>query len=177
MSRERFDRQDTFSQQGRIKSAYSATPNSFNPPLPARLKSPLPAINSQSQTTANIPAAPTPANHSVTTSVYTPDDEADLVLPTKVFQAKKTSVKDLSQALCSYLWFRRIKEIFLFMGRQNDAFTRFDMELARKDMIQTSEQYLENERPKGGGTQLVSKRDLFDEELLAFCRVKQSKIN
>ena len=143
----------------RIKSAHSKASNSFNPPLPARLKSPLPAIGSQSQSVPSQPVTPKPPNPDSATSNYTPNDEADLVLPTKVFQAKKTSVKDLSQALCSYLWFRRIKEIFLVMGRQNDAFTRFDMELARKDMIQTCEQYIESERPKGGGAQLVREKN------------------
>lgn len=103
--------------------------NTFNPALPQQFgKPPLPAIKSQVDTMET--------------------DDSDLVLPMKVFQAKKTSVKDLSQALCAYLWFRRIKEIFLVMGKQNDAFTRFDMQLARTDMIQTCDQYLENERPK-----------------------------
>lgn len=146
----------------RAKSAHSRASNSFNPPLPQRIKSPLPAIGSQSQSVIDKPVAPKPSNPNAnsTTSSHISNDETDLVLPTKVFQAKKTSVKDLSQALCSYLWFRRIKEIFLVMGRQNDAFTRFDMELARKDMIQTCEQYIESERPKGGGIHLVREEDL-----------------
>ncbi|CAF1053788.1 unnamed protein product [Rotaria sordida] len=115
--------------------------NSFNPPPFSQSKSPLPAINSQNKVTSN----------SMEMSIH---DETDLVLPTKVFQATKKSVRDLSQGLCSYLWFRRIKEIFLVMGKQNDAFTRFDTELARNDMIQTCEQYLENERPKVGGSKM-----------------------
>ncbi|UJR15007.1 hypothetical protein I4U23_001984 [Adineta vaga] len=117
--------------------------NSFNPPLVRQLKSPLPAISNQQ-------------NRQSSSSASLTTDEIDLVLPTKVFKAKKTSVNDLSQAACSYLWFRRIKEIFLVMGKQNDAFTRFDMELARTDMIRTCEQYLESERPKGGGINLNS---------------------
>ena len=116
-------------------------PNSFNPPLKSQGRPPLPMISNQNNTSLidvidiGSESLPSP-------------DEADLVLPTKVFQAKRTSVKDLSQGLCSHLWFRRIKEIFLVMGTQNDAFTQFDMEIARHDMIQTCDQYLENERPK-----------------------------
>jgi hypothetical protein len=103
------------------------------------------------------------------------NDDMDLALPTKVFKAKKTSVNDLSQAACSYLWFRRIKEIYLVMGKQNDAFSRFDMELARTDMIQTCEQYLESERPKGGGSNLVCIDDLLEEKkIISFpCRVNR----
>jgi hypothetical protein len=54
------------------------------------------------------------------------------------------------------------------MGKQNDAFTRFDMELARTDMIQTCEQYLESERPKGGGSDLVSIDELLEQQVCSF---------
>lgn len=91
----------------------------------------------------------------IATTKSSADDDRDLVLPTKVFKSKKTSVNNLSQGCCSYLWFRRIKEIFLVMGKQIDAFSKFDMDLARTDMIQTCEQYLESERPKLGGSNLV----------------------
>jgi hypothetical protein len=128
--------------------------NSFNPPLSNQPKPPLPAINRQRSTIFHPKTSSTVSNY-VPAPVSSTSDEADLVLPTKVFKTKKTSVKDLSQAACSYLWFRRIKEIFLVLGKQNDAFSRFDMELARTDMIQTCEQYLESERPKGGGIHLV----------------------
>jgi hypothetical protein len=127
------------------KPASPRISNSFNPPLSRQSKSPLPAIINQQNKQSN----------SATSTTSAASDETDLALPTKVFKAKKTSVNDLSQAACSYLWFRRIKEIFLVLGKQNDAFSRFDMELARTDMIQTCEQYLESERPKGGGVNLV----------------------
>ena len=120
------------------KPVPSGTSNAFNPPLSKHV-SVLPEIRSPSAALAT-------------------NDETDLVLPTKVFKAKKTSVNDLSQAACSYLWFRRIKEIFLVMGKQNDAFTRLDMEIARADMIKTCEQYLESERPRLGGSHLVRLR-------------------
>lgn len=124
------------------KSILISMPNSLQRSLSYQTRSPLPPITSEQDNLSTTINEPSP-------------DETNLVLPTKIFQAKKSSVKDLSQALCSYLWFRRIKEIFLVMGKQNDAFTRFDMELARKDMIKTCEQYLENERQKFGGRSLV----------------------
>jgi hypothetical protein len=133
--------------------------NSFNPPLSKQSTSPLPGIKNQQNGQSNS-AIPSTTSKDVSPIIPSMSDEIDLVLPTKVFKAKKTSVNDLSQAACSYLWFRRIKEIFLVMGKQNDAFTRFDMELARTDMIQTCEQYLESERPKGGGSDLVCNDEL-----------------
>jgi hypothetical protein len=135
----------------------AALSNSFNPPLSKQSKTPLPPINS--------PENKQPVPLDVSTTSSSTNDEPDLVLPTKVFKAKKTSVNDLSQAACSYLWFRRIKEIFLVLGKQNDGFSRFDMELARTDMIQTCEQYLESERPKGGGVKLVR----IDKSLAKIC--------
>jgi hypothetical protein len=136
-----------------------AMSNSFNPPLSKQSTSPLPGIKNQPNEQSNS-AIPSTTSQDVSPIIPSMSDEIDLVLPTKVFKAKKTSVNDLSQAACSYLWFRRIKEIFLVMGRQNDAFTHFDMDLARTDMIQTCEQYLESERPKGGGSDLVCKNEL-----------------
>ena len=56
--------------------------------------------------------------------------------------------------------FDESKRFFSLWGKQNDAFSRFDMELARTDMIQTCEQYLESERPKGGGIHLVCINEL-----------------
>ncbi len=132
----------------------AALSNSFNPPLSNQSKSPLPAINSQRNTIFNPPVS-LPVSKDVSTKISFTSEEADPALAIGVFKAKKTSVNDLSQAACSYLWFRRIKEIFLIMGKQNDAFSRFDMELARTDMIQACQQYLESERPKGGGIHLV----------------------
>ena len=157
----------------------AALSNSFNPPLSKQSKSPLPAINSQQIGQFARPTSSTISNGALKT-IVSPSDEVDLVLPAKVFKAKKTSVNDLSQAACSYLWFRRIKEIFLVMGKQNDAFSRFDMELARTDMIQTCEQYLESERPKGGGVNLVCRNDLVVKRycfIFLFCRANQNKIN
>ncbi|CAF0941147.1 unnamed protein product [Rotaria sordida] len=148
MPREGSNLQENFEQRRPIPTGMS---NSFNPSMSQRAKTPLPAINKHQ----NIkPVAVVPSKNMSSIINDSIHDETDLVLPTKVFQAKKTSVKDLSQALCSYLWFRRIKEIFLVMGKQNNAFTRFDMELARNDMIQTCEQYIESERPKMSGINL-----------------------
>lgn len=129
MSREGLNQQGNSNPR---KSMPVGVSSSFNPPIPGRPRTPLPKINE---------------------SIH---EETDLVLPTRVFLAKRTSVKDLSQSLCLYLWFRRIKEIFLVMGKQNDSFTRFDMELARNDMIQTCEQYIESQRPKITGPNPVS---------------------
>ncbi|CAF3043356.1 unnamed protein product [Rotaria sp. Silwood2] len=157
MSREGSNLQENFEPRKPLQTSIS---NSFNPSISQRAKTPLPAINSHQNTK---PVAVVPSKNMSLTINNSIHDETDLVLPTKVFQAKKNSVKDLSQALCSYLWFRRIKEIFLVMGKQNDAFTRFDMELARNDMIQTCEQYLESERPKIGGINLSkSEQDKLD---------------
>ena len=69
----------------------------------------------------------------------------DPVLRIEIFQGEKKNIKDLSIGSCSYLWFRRIREIFLLMGKDRDAFTKVDMKLAREDMIETCDQYLESE--------------------------------
>jgi hypothetical protein len=116
------------------KPRSTAMSNSFTPPLSEQSPSPLPAIENQ-QNEQSKPTVPSTTSNGVSSTMPPTNDEIDLVLPTKVFQAKKTSVNDLSQGACSYLWFRRIKEIFLVMGKKSDAFSRFDMELARNDMI------------------------------------------
>ena len=152
---------------GEQKPRPNAMSNSFNPPLSKQPTPPLPAIKSQQNEQPDTPKSVV-VSTDISSTVSSMSDEMDLTLPTKVFKAKKTSVNDLSQAACSYLWFRRIREIFLVMGKQNDAFTRFDMDLARKDMIQTCEQYLESERPKGGGSSLVRINYLFEKEIYRF---------
>jgi hypothetical protein len=119
--------------------------NSFHPQLANKLPT-LPPIKNQENIHSTLPASST---------IPTTNAQADLFVPATLLTKKKKSVNDLSKTNCQHLWFRRIKEIFLVMGKQNDVFTRFDMELARKDMIQTCEQYLESERPKGGGSHLV----------------------
>jgi len=150
MSREKSNLNGDSKRPDLQKPASPMVSNSFNPPLSRQPKSPLPAISNQQNKQSNSTMPSMISKDGPSTS-----DETDLALPTKVFKAKKTSINDLSQAACSYLWFRRIKEIFLVLGKQNDAFSRFDMELARTDMIQTCEQYLESERPKVGGVNLV----------------------
>jgi hypothetical protein len=54
------------------------------------------------------------------------------------------------------------------MGKQNHAFSRFDMEFARTDMIQTCEQYLESKRSKGGGVDLVCIDELLAKRYFLF---------
>ena len=142
--------------------------STFNPPLSARTKTPLPAIGSEHRVVPKQPV-PFPFASDVPVLNYYENEDTDLALPTKIFQAEKVSVKNLSQGLCSYLWFRRIKEIFLVMGKQNDAFTRFDMELARIDMLQTCDQYLENERPRLGGMKLVCRETLLIAGMMSIC--------
>jgi hypothetical protein len=141
------------------KSRSNEKSNSFDTPLSKQSTSPLPDTKNHQNEQSNS-AIPSATSNDVSPIDSFTSDEVDLVLPTKVFQATKKSVNDLSQAACSHLWFRRMKEIFLVMGRQNDAFTHFDMDLARTDMIQTCEQYLESERPKLGGSDLVCKDEL-----------------
>ncbi|CAF3539810.1 unnamed protein product [Adineta steineri] len=72
-------------------------------------------------------------------------------LPLKLFDGKKQSLSELSDESMSYLWFRRIKEIFLRMddgkdGQEDDPFVEFDMSLARTDLMKTCDRYIENER-------------------------------
>ena len=126
----------------------TTTSNTFIPALSRQSKSPLPPIQSQQNEQSDVPIAMTTQKVNPAITALT-SDEVDLVLPTKIFDGNKTSVNDLSQVLCSHLWFRRIKEIFLVMGKENDPFTSFDMKLARADMIQTCDQYLDSKRPPG----------------------------
>ncbi|CAF1307133.1 unnamed protein product [Adineta ricciae] len=72
-------------------------------------------------------------------------------LPLKLFDGKKQSLSELSEEFMSYLWFRRIKEIFLHMdsgrdGQDEDPFIEFDMNLARIDLMNACDRYIENER-------------------------------
>jgi hypothetical protein len=72
-------------------------------------------------------------------------------LPLKLFDGKKQSLNELSEESMSYLWLRRIKEIFLHMGdgkdeQENDPFVEFDMNLARTDLVNTCDRYIENEQ-------------------------------
>ncbi|CAF1079318.1 unnamed protein product [Didymodactylos carnosus] len=80
------------------------------------------------------------------------DDNDESFLPPKIFDGSKSSINDLSQASSSYIWLRRIKEIFLQMGKNKktddeDPFVNYDMEIARDDMLKTFKQYIENQRP------------------------------
>jgi hypothetical protein len=85
------------------------------------------------------------------------DSEQDLEimnegsLPLKLFDGKKQSLSELSEQSMSYLWLRRIKEIFLRMSDGNDEqdddpFVEFDMNLAKTDLGNTCDRYIENER-------------------------------
>ena len=72
-------------------------------------------------------------------------------LPLKLFDGKKQSLSELSEESMSYLWLRRIKELFLHMAdgkdeQDNDPFVLFDMNLAKTDLINTCDRYIENER-------------------------------
>jgi hypothetical protein len=71
-------------------------------------------------------------------------------LPLKLFDGKKQSLDELNAESMAYIWLRRIKEIFLHMntGRdeENDPFVEFDMDLAKTDMANTCDRYIENER-------------------------------
>jgi hypothetical protein len=149
------------------RSALEGLEKPRSPKISEQSKLSLPAAKNQHNEQSNS-ATPLTAEKDFPSIMPSTSDEIGLVLPIKVFKGKKTSVKDLDQALCSHLWFRRIKEIFLVMGKQNDAVSLFDMKLARTDMIQTCEQYLESERPKGGGSDLVCSNALLTEKNLSF---------
>ncbi|CAF2711151.1 unnamed protein product [Rotaria sp. Silwood2] len=73
-------------------------------------------------------------------------------LPLKLFAGKKQSLTELSEESMSYLWLRRIKEIFLRMGdgkdeQVDDPFVEFDINLGKADLANTCDRYIENERP------------------------------
>ncbi|CAF2031712.1 unnamed protein product [Rotaria magnacalcarata] len=73
-------------------------------------------------------------------------------LPLKLFDGKKQSLDELNPESMTYIWMRRMKEIFLHMndGRNNndeiDPFVEFDMKLAKADITKTCDRYIENER-------------------------------
>lgn len=76
----------------------------------------------------------------------------DNYLPLKLFDGKKQSLDELNAESMQYIWLRRFKEIFLHMnnGEDNnngiDPFVEFDMNLAKIDMANTCDRYIENER-------------------------------
>lgn len=93
-------------------------------------------------------------------------------LPLKLFDGKKQSLNELSEESMSYLWLRRIKEIFLRMAdgkdnRDDDRFVEFDMDLARIDLMSTCDRYIENERLA------LSKKVIF---IISFFSEPQKKI-
>jgi hypothetical protein len=71
-------------------------------------------------------------------------------LPLKLFDGKKQSLDQLNAESMTYIWLRRIKEIFLHMDAgtndKDDPFIEFDMNLAKTDMANTCDRYMENER-------------------------------
>jgi hypothetical protein len=77
-------------------------------------------------------------------------EEEKMHLPLKIFDGKKASISDLNQASSSYLWLRRIKEIFLVFGRnaENDPLVIHDTNYARKEMMKTTEIFLQNAKPR-----------------------------
>ncbi|CAF1457258.1 unnamed protein product, partial [Didymodactylos carnosus] len=79
-------------------------------------------------------------------------EEEKMHLPLKIFDGKKASISDLNQASSSYLWLRRIKEIFLVFGTiaENDPLTIHDTKNAREEMMETTNIFLEAARPKQG---------------------------
>ncbi|CAF3290464.1 unnamed protein product [Rotaria socialis] len=80
------------------------------------------------------------------------DVAEDNYLPLKLFDGKKQSLDELNPESMTYIWMRRMKEIFLHMndGRNNndeiDPFVEFDMKLAKADITKTCDRYIENER-------------------------------
>ncbi|CAF1076505.1 unnamed protein product [Didymodactylos carnosus] len=70
-------------------------------------------------------------------------------LPLKIFDGTKTSINDLTEASITYMWLRRIKEIFLAMSkrRDDDPFVEHDLVIAKEDMHQTCTRYIESIRP------------------------------
>jgi hypothetical protein len=84
----------------------------------------------------------------------TPDDEVaeQNSMPLKLFDGKKQSLDELSAESMTYIWMRRMKEIFLHMNNSKnendeiDPFVEFDMKLAKADIDKTCDRYIENER-------------------------------
>jgi hypothetical protein len=79
-------------------------------------------------------------------------EEEKMHIPLKIFDGKKVSISELNQASSSYLWLRRIKEIFLVFGTdaENDPLVIHDTNYARKEMMETTEIFLENAKPVQG---------------------------
>jgi hypothetical protein len=77
-------------------------------------------------------------------------EDEKMHLPLKIFDGKKASITDLTEASSSYLWLRRIKEIFLVFGTnaENDPLIIHDTNYARNEMIETTEIFLKNAKPK-----------------------------
>ncbi|CAF1548832.1 unnamed protein product, partial [Didymodactylos carnosus] len=70
-------------------------------------------------------------------------------IPMKIFDGTKSSLNYLTQQSCAYLWFRRIKQIFLQMGKNiSDPFVQYDMEIVRDDIIEAFDQYIASIKPK-----------------------------
>jgi hypothetical protein len=80
------------------------------------------------------------------------EDIKDNHLPLKLFDGKKQSLDELNAESMTYIWLRRFKEIFLHMNNGEDdtngtdPFVEFDMNLAKADMADTCDRYIENER-------------------------------
>jgi hypothetical protein len=71
-------------------------------------------------------------------------------VPLKLFDGRKQSLDELNAESMEYIWLRRIKEIFLHMNTstngEDDPFVEFDMNLAKTDMADACDRYIENER-------------------------------
>ncbi|CAF4091354.1 unnamed protein product [Rotaria magnacalcarata] len=81
------------------------------------------------------------------------DDEItdESCLPLKLFAGNKESLSELHEEFMTYLWLRRIKEIFLHMGdgkneQDDDPFVQFDMNLAKTDLANICDRYIKNDR-------------------------------
>ncbi|CAF4703057.1 unnamed protein product [Rotaria sp. Silwood1] len=105
-----------------------------------------------------IPPIPSGRSHLDDDDGNVDDNEQDFELidegslPLKLFAGKKQSLTELSEESMSFLWLRRFKEIFLRMGdgkdeQVDDPFVEFDMNLAKTDLANTCDRYIENERP------------------------------
>ncbi|CAF1503578.1 unnamed protein product [Adineta ricciae] len=76
----------------------------------------------------------------------------DKSFPLKLFDGKKQSLDELNAESMTYIWLRRFKEIFLHMNDgeddhdEVDSFVEFDLNLAKIDLANTCDRYIENER-------------------------------
>ncbi|CAF3276257.1 unnamed protein product [Rotaria sp. Silwood2] len=75
-------------------------------------------------------------------------DQEEFAVPLKIFDGTKKTITDISEQSRSYLWLRRIKEIFLQMGTTDEPFVDFDMKVARTDLLTTFDVYLQNDLSK-----------------------------